>query len=155
VARARIEPTPRPLSARLSRSPSWAIQLPMDHDTLDRLRQGHPAWRILVADNAPLVLSFLNLAFIQPIAARFPARKSLHTSTPISTICVKRTLSAIRVPHATISKTGLHLIARICASTIRGPGPTPSLTSRRPRRKPSSGYRRWHHNNSSEPSHVS
>lgn len=38
----------------------------MDHDTLDRLRQTHPAWRILLADHAPLVLSFLNLAFIQP-----------------------------------------------------------------------------------------
>jgi hypothetical protein len=38
----------------------------MDHDTLDRLRQSHPAWRILVADHAPLVLSFLILAFIQP-----------------------------------------------------------------------------------------
>jgi len=38
----------------------------MDHDTLDRLRQSHPAWRILVADHAPLILSFLDLAFIQP-----------------------------------------------------------------------------------------
>lgn len=38
----------------------------MDHETLDRLRQTHPAWRILLADHAPLVLSFLNLAFIQP-----------------------------------------------------------------------------------------
>ncbi len=38
----------------------------MDHDALDRLRQSHPAWRILVADHAPLILSFLDLAFIQP-----------------------------------------------------------------------------------------
>jgi len=38
----------------------------MDHDTLDRLRQSHPAWRVLLADNAPLILSFLDLAFIQP-----------------------------------------------------------------------------------------
>ncbi len=45
----------------------------MDHDTLDRLRQVHPAWRILVADHAPLVLSFLTLAFIQPNRRAIPA----------------------------------------------------------------------------------
>jgi len=38
----------------------------VDHDSLDRLRQSHPAWRILVADHAPLILSFLVLAFVQP-----------------------------------------------------------------------------------------
>jgi hypothetical protein len=38
----------------------------MDHDTLDRLRQTHPAWRLLNAENAPLILSFLFLSFIQP-----------------------------------------------------------------------------------------
>ncbi len=45
----------------------------MDHDSLDRLRQAHPAWRILVADHAPLVLSFLTLAFIQPNRRAIPA----------------------------------------------------------------------------------
>jgi uncharacterized protein DUF3375 len=45
----------------------------MDHDTLNRLRQAHPAWRILVADHAPLVLSFLTLAFIQPNRRAIPA----------------------------------------------------------------------------------
>jgi hypothetical protein len=44
-----------------------------DHDTLDRLRQVHPAWRILIADPAPLVLSFLTLAFIQPNRRAIPA----------------------------------------------------------------------------------
>lgn len=38
----------------------------MDHDTLDRLRQHHAAWRLLAADHAPLILSFLTLAFIKP-----------------------------------------------------------------------------------------
>lgn len=38
----------------------------MDHDTLDRLRQSHPAWRLLCAEHAPLVLSFLVLSFVQP-----------------------------------------------------------------------------------------
>lgn len=44
----------------------------MDHDSLERLRQSHPAWRILVADHAPLVLSFLALAFIQPNRRAIP-----------------------------------------------------------------------------------
>lgn len=38
----------------------------MDHDTLDRLRQTHVAWRLLAADHAPLILSFLALTFILP-----------------------------------------------------------------------------------------
>lgn len=45
----------------------------MDHDTLDRLRQSHPAWRILVADHASLVLSFFVLAFIKPNRRAIPA----------------------------------------------------------------------------------
>ncbi|HTD75553.1 MAG TPA: DUF3375 family protein [Steroidobacteraceae bacterium] len=40
---------------------------------MDRLRQVHPAWRILVADHAPLVLSFLTLALIQPNRRAIPA----------------------------------------------------------------------------------
>lgn len=45
----------------------------MDHDTLDRLRQHHAAWRLLAADHAPLILSFLNLAFIAPNRRAIPA----------------------------------------------------------------------------------
>jgi len=45
----------------------------MDHDTLDRLRQTHAAWRLLAADHAPLVLSFLALAFILPNRRAIPA----------------------------------------------------------------------------------
>jgi len=45
----------------------------MDHDTLDRLRQTHTSWRLLTADHAPLILSFLALAFIQPNRRAIPA----------------------------------------------------------------------------------
>lgn len=45
----------------------------MDHDTLDRLRQHHAAWRLLAADHAPFILSFLNLAFILPNRRAIPA----------------------------------------------------------------------------------
>ena len=35
-----------------------------DYDTLDNLRQHHPAWRLLRSDHAPLIASFLHRAFI-------------------------------------------------------------------------------------------
>lgn len=38
----------------------------LDYDTLDLLRQSHPAWRLLCAEQAPLIASFLNRVFIVP-----------------------------------------------------------------------------------------
>jgi hypothetical protein len=38
----------------------------MDHDYLDKLKQTHPTLRLLAADNAPLIISFLYRIFIQP-----------------------------------------------------------------------------------------
>ena len=38
----------------------------MDFQTLEALRKRHPAWRLLVADSAPLVASFLHRSFVEP-----------------------------------------------------------------------------------------
>jgi len=38
----------------------------MDYATLDALRKRHPAWRLLVADSAPFVASFLHRSFVEP-----------------------------------------------------------------------------------------
>lgn len=38
----------------------------MDHDYLEKLKQTHPTLRLLAADNAPLIISFLFRVFIQP-----------------------------------------------------------------------------------------
>ncbi|NTW53631.1 MAG: DUF3375 domain-containing protein [Chlorobaculum sp.] len=38
----------------------------LDYTTLDLLRQNHPAWRLLRAQHAPLVASFLHRVFIAP-----------------------------------------------------------------------------------------
>jgi hypothetical protein len=38
----------------------------MDFQTLENLRRNHPAWRLLMADSAPLVASFLQRCFIEP-----------------------------------------------------------------------------------------
>ncbi len=38
----------------------------LDYATLDALRRQHPAWRLLVADHAPLIASFLQRVFVAP-----------------------------------------------------------------------------------------
>ena len=38
----------------------------LDYITLEQLRQGHPAWRLLSSPHAPLVASCLHRAFIAP-----------------------------------------------------------------------------------------
>ncbi|MCQ4322158.1 DUF3375 domain-containing protein [Stutzerimonas stutzeri] len=47
----------------------------MDFQYLTALRQHHPAWRLLRADNAPLIVSFLQAAFVSP------NRRSLDTNS--------------------------------------------------------------------------
>lgn len=37
----------------------------MEHDEIEVLREGHPAWRLLRAGNAALVLSFLGRFFVE------------------------------------------------------------------------------------------
>ena len=38
----------------------------LDYATLDLQRRQHPAWRLLAADSAPLVASFLHRVFVVP-----------------------------------------------------------------------------------------
>ncbi len=45
----------------------------MDHDQIETLRERHPAWRLMRADNAPLVLSFLGLHFVEDNNGARPA----------------------------------------------------------------------------------
>lgn len=39
---------------------------PLSHETLATLRRTHPGWRLLQADHAPLVASFLHRVFVSP-----------------------------------------------------------------------------------------
>ena len=43
-----------------------AKSVTLDYYTLERMRQSHPAWRLLKADQAPLVASFLHRVFVVP-----------------------------------------------------------------------------------------
>jgi hypothetical protein len=45
---------------------------PMDHDVIESLRRSHPAWRLLAANNAALVVSFLHRTFIAPNVRSLP-----------------------------------------------------------------------------------
>jgi hypothetical protein len=45
----------------------------VDHDEIEVLRRGHPAWRLLRADNAALVLGFLGRVFVEDNAGPQPA----------------------------------------------------------------------------------
>ena len=38
----------------------------INYDYLLSLRRNNPAWRLLCADSAPLIISFLNAAFVEP-----------------------------------------------------------------------------------------
>lgn len=40
--------------------------MPLDYETLELLRRNHPAWRLLNAQHAPLIASFLHRVFIAP-----------------------------------------------------------------------------------------
>ena len=44
----------------------------MDYHTLETLRRTHPAWRLLTADHAALIASFLNDAFVKPNIRTLP-----------------------------------------------------------------------------------
>lgn len=47
----------------------------MDYRTLDTLRRTHPAWRLLVADHAPLIVSFLYRSFVEPNVRTAPQQQ--------------------------------------------------------------------------------
>lgn len=47
----------------------------MDYRTLETLRRTHPAWRLLVADHAALVASFLHQSFILPNTRVWPRQE--------------------------------------------------------------------------------
>lgn len=47
-------------------APIAGVTIELDYSTLDMQRRQHPAWRLLAADSAPLVASFLHRVFVVP-----------------------------------------------------------------------------------------
>jgi hypothetical protein len=50
----------------------WIGEARMDYRSLEALAQHHPAWRLLRADHAPLIVSFLHRTFIAPNIRTLP-----------------------------------------------------------------------------------
>ncbi len=44
----------------------------MEHATLETMKRSHPGWRLLAADHAPMIISFLHATFIEPNVRTMP-----------------------------------------------------------------------------------
>jgi hypothetical protein len=51
------------------------VRAPLDYEAVDALRERHPAWRLLRAGNAALILSFLGEFFVEANRGGVPARE--------------------------------------------------------------------------------
>jgi hypothetical protein len=71
----------------------------LDYATLDALRRNHPAWRLLLADSAPLVASFLHRAFVAPNVHEM-AQADLVERLEDELFALRATLGAAAFPRA-------------------------------------------------------
>ena len=71
----------------------------LDYATLDALRRNHPGWRLLLADSAPLVASFLQRVFIAP-NVRVMAQADLVEKLEDELFNLRQTLGAEAFPRA-------------------------------------------------------
>jgi flagellar motility protein MotE (MotC chaperone) len=73
----------------------------LDHTTLDLLRRQHPAWRLLTADSAPLIASFLHRVFVLP-NVRLMAQSSLAEALEDSLFELRQQLGPTIYPKAAV-----------------------------------------------------
>ena len=95
----------------------------LDFATLSTLRKTHPAWRLLMADHAPLIASFLNRVFISP-NVRVMARDELIAKLEDELYHLRRSRVTGPFPamRRNISTAGPRMTRAGCASSIpRGP----------------------------------
>jgi len=65
----------------------------LDYATLDALRRNHPGWRLLLADSAPLIVSFLHRVFVAP-NVRVMAQADLVEKLEDELYALRQTLGA-------------------------------------------------------------
>jgi hypothetical protein len=73
----------------------------MEYDHLDSLRRNHPAWRLLAADTAPLVISFLQRCYVQP-NVRTLSEPELHSRLDDYLHHIRQTLADDVLPRAAL-----------------------------------------------------
>jgi hypothetical protein len=71
----------------------------LDYSTLDTLRRQHPGWRLLLADSAPLVVSFLHRSFVAPNVRVLP-RAELASKLEDHLFQLRETLGDAAFPKA-------------------------------------------------------
>ncbi len=71
----------------------------LDYATLDALRRNHPGWRLLLADSAPLIASFLQRVFVAP-NVRVMAQADLVEKLEDELYALRQTLGAEAFPRA-------------------------------------------------------
>ena len=71
----------------------------LDYATLDALRRNHPGWRLLLADSAPLIASFLHRVFVAP-NMRVMAQADLVEKLEDELYALRQTLGAEAFPRA-------------------------------------------------------
>jgi len=72
-----------------------------DYAALSALRKNHPAWRLLRADSAPLVASFLNRVFIEP-NVREMAQADLQEALEDELFALRESLGAESYPRSAL-----------------------------------------------------
>ncbi|MFL6662994.1 MAG: DUF3375 domain-containing protein, partial [Rhizobacter sp.] len=73
----------------------------LDQATLDAMRRQHPAWRLLAADSAPLVASFLHRVFVVP-NVRTMAQADLAEALEDTLFAVREQLGAEAYPKSAL-----------------------------------------------------
>ncbi len=68
-------PSDRSWLAARARASSHAV--PLDYAAVDALRRTHPAWRLLAADHAPLIVSFFHASFLATNVRSLPEQQML------------------------------------------------------------------------------
>ncbi|VAZ91249.1 hypothetical protein LAUMK35_01552 [Mycobacterium pseudokansasii] len=104
----------------------------MEYEAINSLRERHPAWRLLRAGNATLILSFLGVFFVEDNRGACPASQvaaalddyvyALNTEIP-----TENGQQRFRRTLGPISRTGRPPTRRFCAGFTR-PATTKSIT---------------------------
>jgi len=99
----------------------------MDHDYLARLKQTHPALRLLNADNAPLIISFLFRIFIEPNRRSLPHSELVaRLDDYLVQLRAMHGEERYPVPPVNTWRAGPVARPRFCASTTRISATSPS-----------------------------
>jgi len=114
----------------------------MDHATLETMKRSHPGWRLLAADHAPMIISFLHATFIQP-NVRTMAQQALCARLDDWLYQLRQREGAESYPRSASQylDTWADDAHAWLASTTRRPVTSPGSTSRRRPRRRSSGWR--------------